>query len=72
MARPARPGRKRWHPSAPTSQHLRDAVRAALRRNRTLAQAVDEVPLPPGQRWLLAEDNHPRNVTASFTELEWE
>jgi quinoprotein relay system zinc metallohydrolase 2 len=53
-------------------EHLRDEVRAVLKRNRTLAQAVDEVPLPPGQRWLLAAENHPRNVTASFTELEWE
>lgn len=51
---------------------LRDAVRDALRRNRTLEQAVAEVTLPPGQDWLLAEENHPRNVTASFTELEWE
>lgn len=51
---------------------LRDGVRGALRRNRTLEQAVAEVPLPPGQPWLLADENHPRNVTASFTELEWE
>ena len=48
------------------------AVRAELRQNRTLAQAVHEVPLPPDQHWLLADANHPRNVTASFTELEWE
>jgi quinoprotein relay system zinc metallohydrolase 2 len=53
-------------------EYLRDEVRAALRRNRTLAQAVDEVPPPPGQGWRLAEENHARNVTASFTELEWE
>ena len=53
-------------------EYLRDRVRDELRRNRTLEQAVDEVPLPPGQSWRLAADNHPRNVTASFTELEWE
>jgi quinoprotein relay system zinc metallohydrolase 2 len=53
-------------------EYLRDEVRAALRRNRTLAQAVDEVPPPPGQSWRLAADNHARNVTATFTELEWE
>jgi hypothetical protein len=53
-------------------EYLRDEVCAALRRNRTLAQAVDEVPPPPGQSWRLAEENHARNVTASFTELEWE
>jgi quinoprotein relay system zinc metallohydrolase 2 len=51
---------------------LRDAVRDALRRNRTLEQAVADVPLPQGQSWQLAEQDHPRNITASFTELEWE
>ena len=51
---------------------LRDGVRDELGRNRTLEQAVAEVPLPPGQSWLLAGENHPRNVTASYTELEWE
>ena len=50
----------------------KDQVRAALARNRTLEQAVDEIPPPSGTPWLLAADNHARNVTASFTELEWE
>lgn len=53
-------------------EHLRDAVRDALARNRTLAQAVDEVPPPPGSSWLLVDAHHGRNVTAAFTELEWE
>jgi quinoprotein relay system zinc metallohydrolase 2 len=53
-------------------EYLRDALRAELRRNRTLEQAVDEVPPPPGSAWLLADGNHARNVTAGFTELEWE
>ena len=53
-------------------EYLRDTVRAELRRNRTLEQAVDEVPPPSGSAWLLADENHARNVTASFTELEWE
>ena len=52
--------------------YLRDQVRAELGRNRTLEQAVDEIPPPSGALWLLAADNHARNVTASFTELEWE
>jgi hypothetical protein len=30
------------------------------------------IPPPPGAEWLLAADNHARNVTASFIELEWE
>lgn len=51
---------------------LRDAVRAELAGNHTLEEAVRDVPVPGGQRWLLAGQNHPRNVTASFTELEWE
>jgi quinoprotein relay system zinc metallohydrolase 2 len=51
---------------------LREEVRQELARNRTVAEAVREVPVPAGQHWLLAEQNHPRNVTASFTELEWE
>lgn len=53
-------------------ESLRDGVRAALEGNRTLEQAVAEVTVPPGQSWLLAGANHPRNVTASYTELEWE
>lgn len=51
---------------------LRDGVRAELKRNRTLDQAVEDLPLPTGQRWLLADENHARNVTATYTELEWE
>ena len=53
-------------------EYLRDTLRAELARNRTLEQAVDEVPPPPGSNWRLADANHGRNVTAAFTELEWE
>ena len=53
-------------------EYLRDTLRGELQRNRTLEQAVDEVSPPPGSTWLLADGNHARNVTASFTELEWE
>ncbi|MGE3292663.1 MAG: quinoprotein relay system zinc metallohydrolase 2 [Geminicoccaceae bacterium] len=64
-------------PEAARPQHdylvyLRDRVREALAGNRTLEQAVVAIPPPPGAEWLLAADNHARNVTASFTELEWE
>jgi hypothetical protein len=51
---------------------LRDDVRDALARNLALDAAVREIPVPAAQGWLLAEGNHPRNVTAGFTELEWE
>lgn len=50
---------------------LRDAIRKSLADGRSLTQAVDEI-APPGEGWLLAEDNHPRNVTAGYAELEWE
>ena len=71
-ARPARPGPAAAAPQRAYLEYLRDTLRAELRRNRTLEQAVDEVPPPPGSTWLLADENHARNVTASFTELEWE
>lgn len=51
---------------------VREGIREALARNRTLDEAVRELPVPAGQGWLLAEENHPRNVTTGFTELEWE
>jgi glyoxylase-like metal-dependent hydrolase (beta-lactamase superfamily II) len=51
---------------------LRDSIRQELARNRTLEEAVRDVPVPAGQHWLLAGQNHGRNVTAGFTELEWE
>lgn len=50
---------------------LRDAIRKSLADGRSLSQAVDEI-APPGDDWLLADDNHPRNVTAGYAELEWE
>lgn len=64
-------------PEALEPQHayltgLRDAIREVLARNRTLEEAVREVPVPGGQQWELAGQNHGRNVTAAFTELEWE
>ena len=56
-------------------QALQREVRKALRERRSLAQAVESLPLSsiaPGQPWLLAEFFHRRNVTAAYAELEWE
>ena len=50
---------------------LRDAIRNSLADGRSLSQAVDEI-APPSEGWVLVEDNHPRNVTAGYAELEWE
>ena len=69
------PARASW-PAALAAQRdylvtLRDEVRVALQRGLTLQQAVDTIP-PPGPEWRLRELNHQRNVTAAYTELEWE
>jgi quinoprotein relay system zinc metallohydrolase 2 len=47
-------------------------TRAALRARKTLQQATDEVGLAEAGRWALFELFHRRNVTAAYTELEWE
>ncbi len=47
-------------------------VAQELTRNRTLAEAVREGPVPAGQHWLRAEQDLLRDVTAGFTALERE
>lgn len=47
-------------------------VRAALKDDRTLAQAIDTVGQGERSHWLLFDDYHRRNVTTCYTELEWE
>ena len=51
-------------------ESLRDQVRAAIRAGRTIGEAVGSIPAP--EDWLLVDEFHRRNVTASFAELEWE
>ena len=51
---------------------LRDEVRAVLRRNGTLEEAVATVGASERDRWRLFDDYNGRNVTAAYTELEWE
>ncbi|HMR31334.1 MAG TPA: quinoprotein relay system zinc metallohydrolase 2 [Geminicoccaceae bacterium] len=58
-------------PQARYLEGLRDSIRHSLAAGRSLAQTVAETP-PPSSGWLLVEDNHPRNVTTGYTELEWE
>ncbi|SFG71916.1 quinoprotein relay system zinc metallohydrolase 2 [Palleronia marisminoris] len=50
---------------------LADSVRAQIAKGAGLAEAVEAVP-PPAGNWALVETFHRRNVTAAFTELEWE
>ncbi len=58
-------------------QHYLDqligSVRAAQKAGSTLAQTVETLGnQPPQKAWLLFDDYHRRNVTAVYTELEWE
>jgi quinoprotein relay system zinc metallohydrolase 2 len=47
-------------------------VRSALKKRRTLEQAVDEVGLSEASKWREFDNFHRRNVTTSYVELEWE
>lgn len=47
-------------------------VREVIRNNGSISQAVSQVAADEHDHWLLFEENHGRNVTASFVELEWE
>ena len=64
-------------PSALASQRrylaalLRD-TRAAVARGDGIQAAIDKVAPKERLGWLLHGDNHPRNVTSSYAELEWE
>ena len=53
-------------------QRLRDDVRSALKAKRSLQQATDEIGASNPAQWKLFEESHRSNVTAAFTELEWE
>jgi quinoprotein relay system zinc metallohydrolase 2 len=51
---------------------IADQTRAALRSRRTLQDAIDTVGLSEAPNWVNYELFHRRNVTAAYTELEWE
>jgi quinoprotein relay system zinc metallohydrolase 2 len=51
---------------------IADETRAALRKRRTLQEATDSVGLSEAPNWVNYELYHRRNVTAAYTELEWE
>lgn len=64
-----------WPAALDAQQHyleqLQTDVRAALRAGLTLRQAVERIP-PDRPGWRLLDAFHARNVTAAYTELEWE
>lgn len=47
-------------------------TRAALKRRKSIEEAVDEVGLSARGNWVNFDDYHRRNVTTAYTELEWE
>lgn len=53
-------------------ERLVAGVRAVQKAGGTIQQAVDQVQPDDGTAWRLLDTYHPRNVTATFAELEWE
>jgi quinoprotein relay system zinc metallohydrolase 2 len=51
---------------------LAQEIRAIIREDGTIEQAIEEVGLGERGRWELFDDYHQRNVTAAYAELEWE
>jgi quinoprotein relay system zinc metallohydrolase 2 len=51
---------------------LASEVRAAIKGNKTMQQAVDTVGLSERDKWPLFDSFHRRNITAAYAELEWE
>ncbi|MDJ0896002.1 MAG: quinoprotein relay system zinc metallohydrolase 2 [Alphaproteobacteria bacterium] len=61
--------------AAPVQRYLRrltEDIRPLIREGRTIAEAVEIVALDERAHWQLFDEFHARNVTAAFTELEWE
>jgi quinoprotein relay system zinc metallohydrolase 2 len=65
-----------WPAAAAPEQRYLEAVardtRAAIRAGIGIANAYREVANSERSHWLLFDEYHPRNVTASYKELEWE
>ncbi|MBM3396714.1 MAG: quinoprotein relay system zinc metallohydrolase 2 [Betaproteobacteria bacterium] len=60
---------------APQERYLRlivDEIRTALKKRRTIEQAVEEVGYSEQDKWREFDNFHRRNVTTSYVELEWE
>jgi quinoprotein relay system zinc metallohydrolase 2 len=51
---------------------LRADVRRALKENRSLMEATVEIDASDRERWALFDVYHEQNITAAYTELEWE
>jgi quinoprotein relay system zinc metallohydrolase 2 len=67
---------ERWpQPLEPQQRYLQllvDETRRALRQRKTIEEAVDSIGLSEEKNWAEFDLFHRRNVTAAYTELEWE
>jgi glyoxylase-like metal-dependent hydrolase (beta-lactamase superfamily II) len=70
--RPVLPWPQALDPQRRYLEAILGETRAALRARKTLQQATDEVGLGEASHWALFDLFHRRNVTAAYTELEWE
>jgi quinoprotein relay system zinc metallohydrolase 2 len=65
-----------WPDAIGPEQHyletLAGDVRAAIKAGKTIEEAVATAGQSERGNWQLFDEHHPRNVTAAFTELEWE
>jgi quinoprotein relay system zinc metallohydrolase 2 len=65
-----------WPAAAEPEQRYLETLaretRAAIKTRVSIAGAVSRVGQSEHGRWLLFDEFHPRNVTASYKELEWE
>jgi quinoprotein relay system zinc metallohydrolase 2 len=65
-----------WPQAAAPEQRYLEAVvrdtRAAIKAGIDIGEAYRHVAQSERGHWLLFDDYHPRNVTASYKELEWE
>ena len=70
------PASVRWPDAAEPERRYLEIVpretRAAIKAGIGIADAYRDVAKPERGRWLLFDDYHARNVTASYKELEWE
>jgi quinoprotein relay system zinc metallohydrolase 2 len=53
-------------------QQLQTEIRAALKSNKSMERAMDEVARSARPDWQLFDDFHKRNVSTAYAELEWE
>lgn len=65
-----------WQQAFDAEEHyfstIRQQIRAIINDMGTINEATESVGLSEKGKWLLFDDYHKRNITAAFTELEWE